>query len=138
MSINWIRGMRSTLKVLASLCLVLTLIVSVQAAQVTYQYDELGRLIKVTYDDGSVIDYSYDPAGNRTQVSTVTGAANLPPTVPVDSNAAANTVIENASNGATVGVTVSATDPDGPAPTYSLTDSDTFTCRRCRFISQGI
>ncbi|RMF95337.1 MAG: hypothetical protein D6727_10915 [Gammaproteobacteria bacterium] len=36
----------------------------------TYSYDELGRLVRVTYDDGSVIEYSYDAAGNRLAASS--------------------------------------------------------------------
>ncbi|MDB9999125.1 hypothetical protein OAE16_01640 [Porticoccaceae bacterium] len=40
--------------------------VSLGAQATTYEYDDLGRLIKVTQDSGSIIDYSYDPAGNRT------------------------------------------------------------------------
>ena len=31
----------------------------------TYDYDELGRLSRITYEDGSVVSYTYDPAGNR-------------------------------------------------------------------------
>jgi len=38
----------------------------------TLQYDALGRLTYVTQDNGAVVAYSYDPAGNRTQV-TITG-----------------------------------------------------------------
>lgn len=34
----------------------------------TYQYDNLGRLTKVTFADGSTIKYQYDEAGNRTSV----------------------------------------------------------------------
>src|SRR6185295_16850436 len=40
---------------------------------------------------------------------------------PVDSNAAANTVLEGAANGTAVGVTASSTDVNGGAVTYSLT-----------------
>lgn len=47
----------------------------------TYQYDSLGRVIKVTYPDTKQICYSYDSAGNRTQTKrqatgtcTVTGS----------------------------------------------------------------
>ncbi len=44
------------------------------AFAVTYEYDALGRLRKVTYDDGRVVQYTYDAADNRTQVVSVTGA----------------------------------------------------------------
>ena len=47
-------------------------------AEVTYEYDELGRLKTVTYDDGKQIDYVLDAAGNRTSVKSW----NAPP-VPV-------------------------------------------------------
>jgi len=41
-------------------------------AATTYTYDTLGRVSTATYPNGVVITYSYDPAGNRTQVVTVT------------------------------------------------------------------
>jgi len=41
------------------------------AATVLYDYDELGRLVWTTLEDGTVITYQYDPAGNRTTVETV-------------------------------------------------------------------
>lgn len=44
-----------------------------QAQSATYVYDNLGRLIQVTYDDGSVQAYGYDPAGNRS--SSLSGPA---------------------------------------------------------------
>lgn len=44
---------------------------------ITYTYDELGRLIKVvhsgTVNNGEQVTYTYDPADNRTNVTT-TGA----------------------------------------------------------------
>ena len=47
--------------VLAAAC-----IVSSSAAEtITYEYDELHRLIHVTYDDGAWIRYEYDAVGNR-------------------------------------------------------------------------
>ncbi|CAM3374580.1 YD repeat-containing protein [Asticcacaulis taihuensis] len=54
---------------------------SASAGNTTYQYDALGRVIKVTYPDSKQICYAYDSAGNRTQVNrqatgtcTVTGS----------------------------------------------------------------
>jgi YD repeat-containing protein len=39
--------------------------VSSTSARTSYTYDSLNRLIGVTYPDGSVINYTYDAAGNR-------------------------------------------------------------------------
>ncbi len=36
------------------------------AGSVTYEYDALGRLERIVYDDGTVIEFAYDAAGNRT------------------------------------------------------------------------
>ena len=49
-----------------------------QAGPITYVYDQLGRLKRVTYSSGAVIEYSYDANGNRTAYS-VTGSTNPPP-----------------------------------------------------------
>ncbi|WP_410209743.1 RHS repeat domain-containing protein [Aquirhabdus sp.] len=50
------------------------------AGSVTYDYDSLGRLAKVTYANGNSVTYSYDAAGNRTLVVSVsngqTGGGN--------------------------------------------------------------
>jgi hypothetical protein len=48
---------------------------------------------------------------------------DVAPAAPTDSNAATNSVAEGAANGSTVGVTASSIDPNGPEPTYSLTDN---------------
>lgn len=47
------------------LLLSLGLSFSLEAAPITYRYDELGRLIQVIYGDGTTIRYTYDAAGNR-------------------------------------------------------------------------
>lgn len=40
---------------------------SAWAGTVSYQYDDLNRLVMVVYQEGISISYSYDAAGNRTQ-----------------------------------------------------------------------
>ena len=49
-----------------------------------YQYDTLGRLTRVAYDNGRVVLYSYDPAGNRSHVTAGVGL-NRPPVAVNDS-----------------------------------------------------
>jgi YD repeat-containing protein len=39
------------------------------AETITYEYDDLYRLTKATYSDGTVIEYTYDAAGNRHSVT---------------------------------------------------------------------
>ena len=48
-------------------------------AQTTYTYDNLNRLTKVVYSDGTTISYTFDVLGNRTR-KTVTGAHIVEPT----------------------------------------------------------
>jgi YD repeat-containing protein len=45
-----------------------------------YIYDELNRLIRVEYGDGTVIEYTYDKAGNRLEkaISEFTTPASIP------------------------------------------------------------
>ncbi|MBR0850054.1 cadherin domain-containing protein, partial [Bradyrhizobium diazoefficiens] len=85
----------------------------------------------VTVADSTKIDFetsggSYSvtaQASDGTLASSQTftiGVADVAPSTPVDSNAAANSVAEGAANGTTVGVTASSTDVNGPAVTYSL------------------
>lgn len=46
------------------------------AAADSYEYDALGQLKKVTYDNGTVVQYLYDAAGNRTwYVTTPSGTS---------------------------------------------------------------
>ena len=46
------------------------LFVSPASAATIYTYDTLGRVATDTYDNGKTITYTYDAAGNRTQVVT--------------------------------------------------------------------
>jgi hypothetical protein len=91
----------------------------------------------VTVLDGNLLDFeSSGPShtfiitGRATIGAVVTGTQSFiitvldaPPSVPVDASGAANAVTEGDPNGTPVGITVSAADPNGPLPTYSLTDS---------------
>ncbi|SJZ88712.1 YD repeat-containing protein [Trichlorobacter thiogenes] len=62
------------------------------AASVSYRYDNLNRLVGVTYDNGMSIGYSYDATGNFTRIARGTGGADvIPPVVtafglPAESN----------------------------------------------------
>ncbi len=64
-----LRGNREMiLKRLSRVLVVLVLfglVVPCFAESITYEYDDLYRLIKATYSDGTVIEYLYDAAGNR-------------------------------------------------------------------------
>ena len=44
------------------------------AGTTNYKYDALGRVIEVDYPDGSIVQYTYDPAGNRTQTTRHAGS----------------------------------------------------------------
>lgn len=70
--------MRSFALGVAGLATFLVLAQSAFAAT-TYTYDELGRLATVTYDNGQRVTYSYDDAGNRTQVVAAQGSGAGPP-----------------------------------------------------------
>jgi hypothetical protein len=48
-------------------CLIVFLLSAnqLEAASVSYAYDELSRLFPVIYDDGTIVTYTYDKVGNR-------------------------------------------------------------------------
>jgi len=64
---GFITSMTVIMLLLASLC-------TSYAGSVNYTYDALNRLIKVEYEDGKVIQYTYDGAGNRTATYVSTAA----------------------------------------------------------------
>ena len=47
-----------------------------QAGETAYTYDSVGRLTKVTYPDGGVVEYDYDKAGNRIEVRRTSGTGS--------------------------------------------------------------
>jgi YD repeat-containing protein len=54
---------------LFSVLLLLAVFVTCSSA-VTYEYDDLNRVVKAIYEDGSVLEYSYDEVGNRLHMET--------------------------------------------------------------------
>jgi YD repeat-containing protein len=85
---------KKTLIGLAAFAFILFSVIASFAETINYSYDNMLRLIRAEYEDGTVVEYVYDNLGNRLQKSTtLTGApANNPP------NAATN---PNPPNGAT-------------------------------------
>ncbi|MDD5154149.1 MAG: RHS repeat protein [Desulfovibrionales bacterium] len=49
------------------------------AGAIDYTYDDLNRLLRVEYDDGTVIEYVYDEVGNRVQLCRVGTVLSCPP-----------------------------------------------------------
>jgi hypothetical protein len=80
----------------ASFALLATILIATPAIgseTITYQYDALGRLVQVTrtgtVNNGASANYTYDPANNRTNVTTTAptgggGMAQSPPPAPRD------------------------------------------------------
>jgi len=58
------------------------------AGTAQYTYDSLNRLVQVQYDNGAIIQYSYDAAGNRL-VQQVTASA--PPPAPAAAQTSGST-----------------------------------------------
>ncbi len=71
--------MKKTNKILKVL-IVLTVIfcVSLPIYAAKYKYDDQNRLIEVTYDNGTVVTYSYDGAGNILKAETSAAASKTP------------------------------------------------------------
>ncbi len=53
-------------KIVLAVCFCLLLAAPGLAGTAQYTYDTLNRLTQVQYDDGTIIQYAYDAAGNRT------------------------------------------------------------------------
>jgi|GEM_PF-3000612 len=66
---------------------------------------------------------AHDGALSNTQNFTII-VGDVAPSIPADADGTANSVVEGAANGTVVGITASSSDPNGPAPAFSLiTDS---------------
>jgi VCBS repeat-containing protein len=70
----------------------------------------------------TIVVVAHDIGLSSTQSFTI-NIGDVTPTTPVDNDAAANTVVEGAANGSTVGVTLFSDEPNGPAVVYQLTDN---------------
>lgn len=67
-------------KLSGGILIIILLAVASVAQAVTYQYDTQNRLTRTRFDDGTVVEYTYDKAGNRhTKVLGVSD--NHPPVV---------------------------------------------------------
>jgi YD repeat-containing protein len=69
-----------SLLIFVILALVLTALCPSFAGAANYTYDALNRLIRVDYDNGTYVEYSYDEVGNRLQMGgnqglTITASA---------------------------------------------------------------
>lgn len=105
--------MSSGWKCCAVVATALALAAAPAMARDQFQYDALGRLIRVTHANGAVVQYSYDAAGNRTTVVSaldggVTPPVNHPP-VAVDDT---GVEIERHTTGS-IDVLNNDSDPDG-------------------------
>src|SRR5690606_31695010 len=83
------------------------LALSAIASNITYEYTN-GRLTKLIYADGTIVDYSYDANVNRTAAAVTLPVDSTPPTVPgnVVATATSQTVIQLAWSASTDNVGV--------------------------------
>jgi YD repeat-containing protein len=89
------------------------------AGTTTYNYDELNRLVRVEYLDGTVVDYTYDANGNRTEI--IHSVDTTPPTGSISINSGAA-----ATNNAIVTLTLTCTDNTGCFQMQFSNDGSTY------------
>jgi YD repeat-containing protein len=87
------------------------------AETVNYGYDELNRLIQVTYEDGRGVTYIYDASGNR--ITLTQNVDTVPPTGTITIN-----------SGAAV--------TNNPSVTLTLTCSDNVGCSQMQFSNDNV
>jgi len=109
--------MKHTLLIIVTMiALVFASVIISYAETVNYIYDELNRLIRVEYGDGTKIVYTYDNAGNRQYVGS---EDTTPPT---------GTIIINSGDAVT----------NNPSVTLTLTCSDNVGCSQMQFSNDDI
>jgi YD repeat-containing protein len=77
------------------------------AETITYTYDPQGRVTRAAYSNGVIVDYSYDAAGNRTQLVRAGGIS--PPPAPSGTLAASPTSITQGGSSTLTWTTANAT-----------------------------
>ena len=88
------------------------------AETTNYVYDGLNRLIRVEYEDGKIIEYTYDAAGNRLE-TTKQETDTTPPT---------GTIIINSGDAVT----------NNPTVTLTLTCDDNVGCTQMQFSNDNV
>jgi YD repeat-containing protein len=71
---------RTARRALVNACVLILASSIAVAAVITYQHDAQGRVSTATYDNGTVVTYSYDSNGNRIGASVTPDSS--PPTTP--------------------------------------------------------
>ncbi|MFN3806516.1 Ig-like domain-containing protein [Asticcacaulis sp.] len=85
---------------------------SALAQSTSYQYDALGRVVQVTFPNGSTVVYAYDSAGNRTQVTRTRGTNGVP-------SAVTDSVTTSYQTAVTISPLANDVDPDGDTITLT-------------------
>ena len=93
-------------------------VITSHAETINYTYDELNRLIRVEYGDGTTIQYTYDKAGNRQQKTIID---DVPPTGTITINSGAAFT-----NNTNVTLTLSCSDPYGCSQMQFSNDNVTY------------
>ena len=66
-------------RLIYTLALFLMAVLTFAQSNVKYEYDEINRLTKVTYSNGTVVEYTYDALGNRTEKEVTGGSEYVDP-----------------------------------------------------------
>ena len=75
--IKKINGKNMKKRLIYTLALFLMTVLTFAQSNVKYEYDEINRLTKVTYSNGTVVEYTYDALGNRTEKEVTGGSASI-------------------------------------------------------------